>query len=81
MENLIPIEPSIHHLPPSEIVQLWKDQEYRETAALAGLRLPESPVGVVELTDAELKQSIQAAAVCSEYGSISTTWCDNPKVC
>jgi hypothetical protein len=40
-----------------------------------------NPAGVIELTDAELRDALQAKPICSEYASISTTWCDNPKVC
>jgi hypothetical protein len=40
-----------------------------------------NPAGAIELTDAELRDALQAKPICSEYASISTTWCDNPKVC
>lgn len=38
------------------------------------------PAGAIELTDAELRDALQARP-CSENASISTTWCDNPNVC
>ena len=40
-----------------------------------------NPAGAIELTDAELRDALQAAPTCSKYRSISTTWCDNPNVC
>ena len=40
-----------------------------------------NPAGAIELSDAELQAALMAAPVCSKYGSISTTWCDNPNVC
>ena len=40
-----------------------------------------NPAGAIELTDTELRDALIAAPVCSKYGSISTTWCDNPNVC
>jgi mersacidin/lichenicidin family type 2 lantibiotic len=83
MENgsLTQQEQYLKSLPASEIIRLWKDEEYRESQQLGGLSLPGSPVGVVELKDEELKEAIQAARICSENASISTTWCDNPNVC
>lgn len=39
-----------------------------------------NPAGAIELTDAELRDALQARP-CSENASISTTWCDNPNVC
>ena len=80
--NLTPLEQShVHSLPPSEIIRFWKDEEYRESVKLNGLSLPGNPVGVVDLTDGELKEAILARPICSENASISTTWCDNPNVC
>ena len=32
------------------------------------------------LSDSELRQALQIGT-CTKYGSISTTWCDNPEVC
>ena len=43
--------------------------------------LGDNPAGVIELTDRELREGLHALNICSEYASISTTWCDNPKVC
>ena len=40
-----------------------------------------NPAGAIELSDEELQAALIAAPICSEYASISTTWCDNPKVC
>jgi hypothetical protein len=40
-----------------------------------------NPAGAIELSDTELRAALMAAPVCSKYGSISTTWCDNPNVC
>ena len=40
-----------------------------------------NPAGAIELTDAELRDALQARPICSENASISTTWCDNPNVC
>ena len=40
-----------------------------------------NPAGAIELSDTELQAALHAAPVCSKYGSISTTWCDNPNVC
>lgn len=40
-----------------------------------------NPAGAIELTDAELRTALIARPICSEYASISTTWCDNPNVC
>ena len=57
-------------------------------AEIAGMQLLDerqwdggNPAGAIELSDAELRDALQAAPVCSKYGSISTTWCDNPNVC
>jgi hypothetical protein len=56
-----------------------------ELAALRILDEPRwdggNPAGAIELTDAELRDALQAKPICSENASISTTWCDNPKVC
>jgi len=41
----------------------------------------ENPAGAIELSDAELRGALKSAPVCTKYGSISTTWCDNPNVC
>ena len=40
-----------------------------------------NPAGAIELSDTELQAALIAAPICSEYASISTTWCDNPKAC
>jgi hypothetical protein len=41
----------------------------------------DNPAGAIELSDAELRTALSTAPVCTKYGSISTTWCDNPNVC
>ena len=78
-----------------DVIRLWKDEEYRKSLTEEELRqfeeestrimqesaqLPGNPAGVIELTDDELRQALSVGATCSEYGSISTTWCDNPKI-
>ena len=79
-----------------DIIRLWKDEEYRnnltdeeraqfeeESAQVRKMSsgLPGNPAGAIELTDNELRDALNTGAVCSKYGSISTTWCDNPRVC
>ena len=41
----------------------------------------ENPAGAIELSDAELRDALKTAPICTKYASISTTWCDNPNAC
>jgi hypothetical protein len=80
----------------SDVIQLWKDEASRSRLTTAQLnqftkesaqlkkqvaRIASDPAGAMEeLSDSELRQALQIGT-CSKYGSISTTWCDNPNVC
>jgi hypothetical protein len=81
---------------PLDVIQLWKDEAYRnrltkdqldqfteESAQLKKqvAQVASNPAGMMEeLSDSELRQALQVGT-CTKYGSISTTWCDNPNVC
>jgi hypothetical protein len=81
---------------PLDVIQLWKDEAYRNRLTKDQLnqfteesaqikkdvaRVARNPAGMMEeLSDSELRQALQIGT-CTKYGSISTTWCDNPNVC
>jgi mersacidin/lichenicidin family type 2 lantibiotic len=58
----------------NEIIRAWSDPEYRSSLTAADLAgLPESPVGAIELTDAELSQVVGAAQSGNSVGCNTKT--------
>ncbi len=62
-----------------EIVQLWKNEEFRakvEEAMNAAQSTPENPAGVVELSDEELTGAAGGAAAASTERILTMGCCD-----
>lgn len=56
-----------------DIIRAWKDQEYRSTLSADQLAsLPQSPVGMIELSDEDLGRANGAAG---GFGSLATMAC------
>ena len=57
-----------------KIIRAWEDPEYRNSLSAGELAaLPESPVGAIELTDAELGQVLGAAQSGNSVGCNTKT--------
>jgi mersacidin/lichenicidin family type 2 lantibiotic len=57
-----------------KIIRAWEDPEYRGSLSAAELAaLPESPVGAIELTDAELGEVLGAAQSGASVGCNTKT--------
>ena len=57
-----------------KIIRAWEDPEYRSGLSAEELAaLPESPVGAIELTDAELSQVLGAAQSGASVGCNTKT--------
>jgi mersacidin/lichenicidin family type 2 lantibiotic len=58
----------------NDIIRAWSDPEYRSSLSAADLvALPESPVGAIELTDAELSQVVGAVQSGASVGCNTKT--------
>ncbi len=49
-----------------DIARAWKDAEYRDSLSAAELsQLPENPAGLVEISDADLREANGGSLLCS----------------